>query len=127
MQAALRKADEAIAAWEPVPTEAEYAAAQAECNANPSACRSTPEELAADDARNDRLMAADVAAHDAARTTPCRNIADVLAAIDFVVRDDMGDLDETASDLLSRCADFLRGEVSRGGEGASRGVGRPAG
>ena len=127
MQAALKKADEAIAAWGPGPTAAEFEAARAEHNANPSAYRRTPEEFAAANASDDRLMAADVAAHTAARTTPCRNIADVLAAIDFVVRDDMGDLDETASDLLSRCADFLRGEVSRGGEGASRGVSRPAG
>ena len=118
MQTALKNVDAALAAWGPDPTEAECEAALAKYKANPSACTLPPEEIAASDAINDRLMAAEEAASAAAVVTPCTSVEDVLRVIDFVVRDELavGDdgLNEIASGLLSRCADFLRGEVSRG-------------
>ena len=113
MQAAIKKVEEARAAWGPDPTEAECEAVWAKYKANPSAFRHTPEELAADNARSDGLRAVDTAALAAAGTTSCRDMGDVLAAIDCVVREDAGELTEDASAILSRCADFLRGEVSR--------------
>jgi len=99
MQTAIEKIVEARAAWEARPAEVEREATRA--------------MLAADSARSARLRAADRASLAAAGTTPCRDMGDVLAAIDCVLREDAGELEEAASAILSRCADFLRGEIAR--------------